>query len=236
MAEKKRSSGCLLGGCLLLSVVGGALAVVVLAGGAWFLLGAETPAEVAEVMEEPAVALPLPPLPDLGLAPGELDAAVPDAAEPVPTPTEAGEPSAGEAREEAPEMASARSALEEANTYTEPPRPAPRAPEPSSGGSSSSGASSSGASSSGASAPPAAPPPTPSAGSGQNVQVEGPASVVLVGASGRVAVPGHVAPGRYEIEATFPGEQPVKFGNLTVSGGGSYTIVCNPKMAICRAR
>lgn len=76
-----------------------------------------------------------------------------------------------------------------------------------------------------------------SRGGSSNVEVEGEAGVVLVSGSTRYGVPGAtVPPGRYDIEATFPGEDPVVVGKITVREGESHTISCNQRMGICRAR
>ncbi|MCA9493358.1 MAG: hypothetical protein KC621_25680 [Myxococcales bacterium] len=62
----------------------------------------------------------------------------------------------------------------------------------------------------------------------------GDAAVALVAGNGtRVAVPGEVPVGVYNIEATFPGAAPVLAGKVKVTPAG-VTIKCNPKMGICR--
>ncbi|MFH1463765.1 MAG: hypothetical protein ABIO70_05190 [Pseudomonadota bacterium] len=225
MAEKKRSSGCLLGGCLLLVVVGGALAVVGLAGsGAWYWYGASNLGSAPMEVERELPGEP-PPIPSV--EPEEALPVVPDLATPGVTQVPAVQPAA-----EPQDLAAARSALEQASAPTE-----PRSAPSSSGGGGGSRSAASEPTSSAAPPPEAAPAEAPavSTGSGHNVTVEGPASVVLISSAGRFPVPGSIVPGRYEVEATFPGDEPVKFGNLTVARGGSYTVVCNPRMGICRA-
>jgi hypothetical protein len=60
--------------------------------------------------------------------------------------------------------------------------------------------------------------------------------VVLVGSGARYPLPGSAPPGRYDIEATFPGEPPLVAGKITVGLGGNAVVVCNTNMGICRAK
>ncbi len=239
MSEKK-SSGCLLG-CMGLLVVGAGVGLVGAAGaGAWFWMGMGAPSfsmsggDLADFV--PSID---PDLPEV--EPEKVEDGV---AELEPLDDDASDAGVGV------EPDAARLALEQALAMEAAPKPKPApasasssTPSSSGGSSASSAASSSGGSSSGGgsvssgssgssdSAPSA---PSAGAGGGGNISVSGPASVVLLSGGARYPVPGSVPDGKYEIEASFPGESAVTVGNITVSG--SHTVHCSARMGTCRVR
>ncbi len=75
---------------------------------------------------------------------------------------------------------------------------------------------------------------TAGAGSMARVKASG-ADVALVGDGGRFAVPASVPEGKYSIEATFPGEQPVKVGSVRVPASGEVKISCNSNLGLCKS-
>jgi hypothetical protein len=68
------------------------------------------------------------------------------------------------------------------------------------------------------------------------ISVTGGAKVVLVKRGSRYPVPGNVTSGKYDIEATFEGGEPVVVGTIKVEAGQPATIACNARMGICRAQ
>ena len=217
MAEKKRPLGCVLGclGALVVAVI--ALGVGLAGGGALVWLGFEPSSEEpqgAAVAVPVAVQVPVAPpvgaaAPASGAEGEDLDAAR----------TALEEALAFGSRSQAPAPAEPGAAQAESAQAPAPAEPAPAA-QP-------------------ARTQPPKPEPAPApadASGGVQVGVSGPATVTLVGAAGRFSVPGSVAPGRYEIEAAFPGEAGVVVGSLQVAAGGTYTVVCSERMGTCRAK
>jgi hypothetical protein len=68
------------------------------------------------------------------------------------------------------------------------------------------------------------------------VGFDGDGSVALIQGRRRFKIPGDVPAGKYEIEATFDGEAPVRTGSVTVVAGTPITISCRQSMGICRAK
>ncbi|MFT7519502.1 MAG: hypothetical protein ACI9MC_001644 [Kiritimatiellia bacterium] len=64
---------------------------------------------------------------------------------------------------------------------------------------------------------------------GDGVQVH------LLKGSKRVRVPGDVQAGRYDIEATFDGQDPVVVGSIRVRGGESFSVSCDSSVGSCSA-
>ena len=63
--------------------------------------------------------------------------------------------------------------------------------------------------------------------------VTGEGEVFLLAGGARHRVPGSVPPGRYQVEATFPGQAPVEVGSVTV-GDTPVVLRCNANMGLCR--
>lgn len=221
MANQRRGGGlgCLVG-CLVLLVFGGfGVAVVALVGGgvAGFLAyQVDRPVAVPIAPAPPVVIAPLP-------APNPPELEVTEVVDPeVAVPETPPTPEvAVEAEPEvvavapAPSPRPAPSAPRPAPTVTPKPAPEPApAPAP-------------------APAPTTKPAPMTRPGSGTQVDVEGGGSVVLVSGSKRYPVPGAVPAGKYEMEVTFEGSEPITVGKITV-GSDTVTIRCNERMQICR--
>ena len=71
--------------------------------------------------------------------------------------------------------------------------------------------------------------PTPA-----TVQARGGATEVWLERAGRRAELGRVAPGRYEIYATFDGSAPIHAGDVSVSAGATITLTCDAVFQQCR--
>jgi len=82
---------------------------------------------------------------------------------------------------------------------------------------------------------PVAPLPVPETGSVH--LVKGAISIALVGSDGVSRSAGALAPGAYQIRATFSASaDPVNAGSVTVLAGQDLSVSCNETMSLCKAR
>jgi hypothetical protein len=86
-------------------------------------------------------------------------------------------------------------------------------------------------------APEPSPPDEPREPVAGDIRVSGDATtVMLVGPDGRTPVPGLVPPGRYSVEATFEGTDPMPAGEVEVKDGAHVELVCSSMFGRCTAK
>lgn len=85
---------------------------------------------------------------------------------------------------------------------------------------------------------PVVPVPLAPSGPAARVSLSGDAvSVVAVSAQGpRVALPGSVPPGTYDVVVTFAGREPFSAGSLLVLDAGPRSVTCRSSLGICKIR